>query len=337
MKAAIRKGLLGYNLAFSKDFSQPTFSAGGQHKNDVLVKVNAAAINPVDYKVPRALLGPVIGLDFCGIITEVGNNVGDSLKVGDAVFGTTQGSLAEYTIAQSSTIAKVPSDWTLIECAALPVAYQSALQALQRGNIVDKEGSSSDNQQKEKSVLVIGASGGCGIAGIQLCKAINVSRIAAICSKKNEQLVKDMGATEVVDYSDSNQLESFFHDNSGKFDFVFDAATNSGGGEDYWDKSISLLVRDEKNAIVGKFAALNGPASKWTRSILGFEKPYESLFFMKSNSQDLEQIVSLLNRTKARPLTNVMTFDEQGLAEAFKLLKSRRTKGKIVFDVSSSI
>jgi NADPH:quinone reductase-like Zn-dependent oxidoreductase len=146
-----------------------------------------------------------------------------------------------------------------------------------------------------------------------------------------------MGATEIVDYTDANQLETFFRENAGKFDFVFDAATNSGGGEDYWDKSISLLKRrddNDKNSIVGKFAALNGPASKWTRSLLGFEKSHESLFFMKSNTADLEQIVSLLNRTKSRPLTNVMTFDEKGLEEAFKLLKSRRTKGKIVFDVS---
>lgn len=332
MRAAIRKGILGYNFAFSNDFSEPAFSPGGKHANDVLVKVNAAAINPVDYKLPRALLGPIIGLDFCGVVTEVGHNVGGSFKVGDAVFGTTQGSLAEYAIAQSGVIAKVPSDWTPIECAALPVAYQSALQALQRGNIADKEGSS----QQGKSVLVIGASGGCGLAGVQLCKALQVSRIAAICSGKNEQLVRDMGATEIVDYTDANQLESFFRENSGKFDFVFDAATNSGGGEDYWDKSISLLKRDESNVIVGKFAALNGPASKWTRSLLGLEKPHESVFFMKSNTNDLEQIVSLLSRTGSRPLTNVMTFDEKGLEEAFQLLKSRRTKGKIVFDISGT-
>lgn len=330
MRAAIRKGILGYNFVFSNDFPEPAFSPGGKHRNDVLVKVSAAAINPVDYKVPRAFIGPVIGLDFCGVITEVGNNVGESFQVGDAVFGKTQGSLAEYAIAQSEVIAKVPSDWTAIECAALPVAYQSALQALQRGNIVDREGS----DQEGKSVLVVGASGGCGLAGIQLCKAVKVSRIVAICSKKNEQFVKDMGATEIVDYTDVNQLESFFRENSGKFDFVFDAATNSGGGEDYWDKSISLLKRDTKNVIVGKFAALNGPASKWTRSLLSFEKPHESIILMKANTEDLEQIVSLLNRTGSRPLTNVMTFDEKGLDEAFKLLKSRRTKGKIVFDVS---
>merc|ERR1712232_937933 len=204
-----------------------------------------------------------------------------------------------------------------------PVAYISALQCLKAGHVLSGDA-------ENKSVLVIGASGGCGIAGLQLCKAVGVSRIVAICSKNNADLVTLHGATEVVNYADENELQSFFEENHGKFDCVFDAATSSGGGENYWDKSLVLLKDD-----VGHFTALNGPAYKFARAFLGKQKPRESIIMMDANTSDLEQIVELMDRTGARPLTNIMAFDGEGLENAFKLLKSRRSKGKIVFDISN--
>jgi NADPH:quinone reductase-like Zn-dependent oxidoreductase len=350
MRAAIRKGILGYTFAFSQELPTPAFQpSSSTHQKDVLVKVNAAAINPVDYKLPRAALGPIIGNDFCGTITEIGSNVNDNFEVGDVVFGTAaQGSIAEYTIAKSDRIAKAPKGWKAVECAALPIAYQSALQCLRKGNIVDldldldSKSNVHGNGKKveQKSVLIIGASGGCGVAGLQLCKALGVSRIVAICSGKNDEFVRQHGATEVVDYTNQSELESFFFENSGKFDCVYDVATNSGGGEDYWDKSMDLLRRDEqeignhnRNRVIGEYTALNGPVKKWLRALAGREKENESIILMNSNTADLELVVELLDRIGARPLTNIMTFDDEGLQEAFELLKSRRTRGKIVFEV----
>lgn len=330
MKAAIRTGFLGYTFSFTQNFPVPSFDPNSsKHKHAVFIKVQSAAINPVDYKLPRFVLGPIVARDFCGVVEQVGSQV-TSFQVGDEVFGNSSvGSLAEYTIAQESTIAKKNHNWTAAECAALPVAYQSALQSLQVGNIIPK-GSESKTSETilEKDVLIIGASGGCGVAGIQLCKAAGVKRIVAICSKKNTELVKDLGATEVVNYDVPDELNDFFQRNKGQFDCVYDAATGSGGNEDYWNQSIPLLKPK-----VGQFVALNGPPGKWTRALLGWQKKNESIILCRGNTADLEYVVNLLNRTGARPMVNVYDFSEDGLADAFKALKSRRAKGKLVFQV----
>ena len=366
MKAVIRTGLLGTNLSFLQDY--PTPSITNTQKNHVYIKVKAASINPVDYKLPKVIGGKGVGIDFCGTIIEkiniIDNDDDDDddehnknntkkIEIGDDVFGTcsllssSSGSLAEYCIADIDKIAKVPKEnnnnntWSYLECAALPVAYMSALQSLRIGKITPTEtsinsSSSDDNDgnNSQKAVLVIGASGGCGIAGIQLCKAMGIGRIVGICSDRNIDFVKELGATEVVSYSNDKELQSFFDKNSGTFDCVYDAATNSGGGEDYWSMSQKLLKKgDDEKKIHGEYVALNGPASKWIRAFAGRQKAHESIIMVKSNSSDLELVLSLLNKIKAKPIINVVQFSEKGLEDAFKQLKSRRTKGKIVFEV----
>lgn len=326
MKAIIREGVLGYMFTFKHDYPKPDLNS----KNDqdkLLVKINSAAINPVDYKVPRAMLGPVVGMDFCGTVEEVGELVDpEKFKVGDIVFGGCMGSLSEFSLA-STNIAKAPKDkqWKSSDLAALNIAYLSALQCLKKGIIVNNEGNGGLN----KSVLIIGASGGCGIAGLQLSKASGTSRIVAICSSKNSELVKKNGATEVLDYANQVAVDSFFQENVGQFDCILDAATGSGMGEDYWDMSVPLLKKD-----VGEYVSLNGSKSKWIRVFLNKQKKRETLLLMKPNPDDLELVVKMLDASGVRPLTNVYSFSHQGLVDAFDQLKSRRTKGKIVFDIS---
>jgi len=341
MKAAIRTGIMGYTLTFSTNHSAP--SKPLNEKDSVLVKVHSGSINPIDYKMPRSFLGPVVGLDFCGTVTEVDSDCDTDFQVGDVVFGICkQGALAEYTVAKSNEIAKVPKGWKATDCAALPTAYMSALQCLRKGKILPDHHGDDDNKDNDaiiidKSVLIIGASGGCGLAGLQLCVSLGVSRIVAICSDKNRALVREHGATEVVDYANASELESFFTENQGKFDCVYDAATQSGGGEDYWKKSLGLLRRDDKNEkkIVGEYTALNGSPTKWIRAMCGKQKDHETIIMKESNASDLETVARLMDRIGAKPLTKVVAFDEEGLKEAFDLLKSRRTRGKIVFDVSA--
>jgi NADPH:quinone reductase-like Zn-dependent oxidoreductase len=346
MKAAIRTGFLGYTFTYIQDHIKPIFDASSKtNKNQVYIKIKSSGINPVDYKLPRLVGGQGIGIDFCGTIEEIGNDVvvddGDDnnnceLKVGDDVFGTCSGgSLAEYCIADSERIAKVPEGWDSLECAALPVAYMSALQSLRMGKIVP--GNDNDNENMNKSVLIIGASGGCGIAGIQLCKAMGVGRIVGICSNDNIDFIKKIGVTEAVSYSNEEDLKSFWKSNEAKFDCVYDAATNSGGGEDYWTLSQSLLKTNDGSGdggdCVGEYVALNGPVSKWVRFLSGTQKDHQSILLMKSNAADLKLITTLLDKVGKKPIINAMPFTEDGLEDAFKLLKSRRTKGKIVFDL----
>jgi len=332
MKAAVRTGILGTTIGFSNDEPKPDIPSD---KDALLLEVLAGAINPIDYKMPRAAKGPILGQDVCGKVVAVDPDSDGSFAVGDVVFGNCTGCLAEYTTAKATEVARVPKGWSATECAAAPTAYWSALQCLRKGKILPDEGLSS-SEGSEKSILIIGASGGTGLAGVQLCKALGVGRIVAICSSRNKELVLSHGATEMVDYSKEGELESFFETNQGKFDCVYDVATGSGGGEDYLNNSIGLLKRNDAGEIVGEYTALNGSPMKWILAFAGRQKEHETIILKKSSGSDLEIIVQLLERTGARPLTKVMAFDEKTVDEGFKLLKSRRTKGKIVFDISAA-
>jgi len=327
MKAAIKTGFLGTTISFSETL--PMLSKP-KDKDSVLVKVHAGAINPVDYKLPRfAAPSAVVGLDFCGTVEEA-HPQGD-FKAGDLVFGKCKGSLAEYSLASSKEIARAPSDLEATDIAALPIAYLSALQCLRKGKILPN-----DENAKNKSVLIIGASGGCGLAGVHLCAGMGVGRIVGICSSRNAAFVQEHGVTEVVDYSNEVELEKFFEQNAGKFDCVYDTATNSGGGEDYWEKSLSLLKKNEDGEIVGEYTALNGSAGKWMRALSGTQKEHETIIMTDTNGPDLELVVQLMEKAEAKPITKIFSFDEEGIRDGFKLLKSRRTKGKIVFDISAA-
>ena len=324
IKATIKTGFLGTTLSFSEDVSSPSKL---KEKDSLLVKVQAGAINPIDYKLPRAASGSVVGQDFCGTVAEVHPDCDAGFEVGDIVFGKAKGTLAEYTIASAKEIAKAPNGWKATDCAALTTAYWSALQSLRKGNIL------LEKSPAEKSVLVIGASGGCGLAGVQLCAGMGVSRIVAICSQKNDAFVRQHGATEVVNYANDSELQSFFSENQGKFDCVYDTATCSGGGADYWKMSIGLLKKDFDDKIVGEYTTLNGSPSKWIRAMSGKQKEHETLIIMDANGKDLELIVQLMEQTKAKPVTAIFSFDKEGIQKGFDLLKSRRAKGKIVFDI----
>lgn len=309
-------------FSYTTTHPPPSFQPSKCHKKSVLIEVHSAAINPVDYKLPKMAFGPVVGMDFCGRILEVGSDVTE-LQVGQNVYGIGHGTLAAQTIARARDVAVQPDHWTAVNCAALGVAYQSAFQALRRGEITP-------TLAVQRHVLIIGASGGCGIAGVQLCKAMGVTRIVGVCSSKNEMLVKEAGATEIVDYTDSKALEVFFQENKGTFDCVFDAATGSGKGEEYWTKSIPLLKTQNPTGI---YVALNGSRWQWMRKMFGVPQKNQSILLVNGNRQDLENIVELMDRVEMKPVTNVMAFTEEGMEEAFGGLMGRRTRGKIVFQV----
>ena len=141
MHAAISGWTGGVSL--DESFKVPTCGRG-----EVLVRVKAAAINPVDYKLGR-MLGPVVGLDVAGVIENVGSNV-TSLKVGDEVFGGVKGSLAQFAVGKPETLGKKAKCLSFVEAAAMPIAYMTSLQSLRDAGKL----------QPGSRVLIIGASGG---------------------------------------------------------------------------------------------------------------------------------------------------------------------------------
>ncbi|KAL7536728.1 hypothetical protein ACHAXR_007370 [Thalassiosira sp. AJA248-18] len=333
MRAAVRTGLLGLTISFTEDHPLPPSkdadSALGP--TDMLIKVKSAAINPVDYKLPRLFAGKVLGIDVSGIVEKVGADVTE-FKAGDDVFGRAindsrsklTGSLADFTVVGMDEVAKKPEWLSFDHAAALGVAYLTGIQSLRAGNV--KEGS---------SVLIIGCSGGCGLAGVQLANAMGAARIVGICSGKNFDFVRGMSGIEkadnleLVDYTDEDAMNKFRETNAGAFDCIYDTATGSGKGEEYTSTMVTLLK--EKT---GEFVQINGDASTWTRHFMGKMKTQRKMVTTAPKGKaDLEEIVSLLESASVKPHLDVISFDEKGVKDGFEKLKGRRTKGKIVFNM----
>jgi NADPH:quinone reductase-like Zn-dependent oxidoreductase len=303
----------------------------------VIIRVRAAAINPVDYKAPKAVLGPVAGLDLAGVVESVPEGFKGSLKLGDEVYGTAKGSLADLVLANASSLALKPKSVSFTEAAAMPTTYLTSLQGLR-----DHGGLPSGGR-----VLIIGASGGCGTAGTQLAKTLGASHIVGVCSGKNADYVRSHGADRVVDYACERIEESFGAadkaDNALRFDVVYDCATNSGGGEDYKAASLKCLKSpsgEKGSGGAGQYVAINGAAGMWVRHFTGVgQKKHQHLFLTDANTKDLSYLAGLADAdgTAVRPVVScTLPFSHEGVSEGFRLLQSRRVVGKVVFDIAGA-
>ncbi|WNB92822.1 zinc-binding dehydrogenase [Bacillus sp. NEB1478] len=166
-------------------------------RGEVLIKIKAAGLNPVDYKVatngnPNWEYPHVLGVDAAGIVEEIGEGV-TNLKKGDRVFYhgdfTKNGGFAEYAVTTAHTTAKIPEKLSYEEAAALPCAGMTAYQALIRKM----------NLQKDEMILIHGGAGGVGGFAIQLAANIGAT-IITTCSPENEEYVKQLGAHHVIFY-----------------------------------------------------------------------------------------------------------------------------------------
>ncbi|KAK8488776.1 hypothetical protein V6N11_048148 [Hibiscus sabdariffa] len=205
-----------------------------QIKDDqVLVKVAAAGINPIDFKRMAGMFKvmdsplPIIpGYDVAGVVVKVGSQV-RKFKEGDEVYGdinekaldhpTQFGTIAEYTAAAEKLLALKPKNLSFIESAGLPLAMETAYEGLERCHF-----------SAGKSLLVLGGAGGVGTMIIQIAKQVyGASKIAATSSTGKLELLKSLGADLPIDYTKQN-----FEDLPEKFDVVYDAVGQcERGGE----------------------------------------------------------------------------------------------------------
>eukprot|EP00930_Biecheleria_cincta_P084741 TRINITY_DN74189_c0_g1_i1.p1 TRINITY_DN74189_c0_g1~~TRINITY_DN74189_c0_g1_i1.p1 ORF type:complete len:320 (+),score=45.69 TRINITY_DN74189_c0_g1_i1:87-1046(+) len=292
-------------------------------KGFVLLRVRGTSFNPVDYKIPKLLAGQVVGMDVAGVVEEVGPGV-TSLKIGDEVFGTTMGGsggFAEFSLAKASNLGRKPPGVSWATAAALPVAWVTGLQALRDHS----------KMQSGDKVLVIGASGGTGLAGLQLAKALGASEVVAVCSGANSDLCTKHGADRIIDYTvdlaGGRKLVDIVGE--GYFDVVYDCATNSGGGENYKNQGLAVL---KKGKIM---TAINGSLGHWIRLFCGCLKRQHRLFLADVNTADLEFVANL-----NLPLHFADGFDgvpltEENVMRGLELIKSRRARGKVAFTVQA--
>ena len=190
---------------------------------DVLVRVQAASVNPGDWDLLngqpyilrpavgiRAPRNGILGLAIAGRVEAVGRNVTEFLP-GDVVYaGIRRGGFAEYVAVPETTAAPMPASLTFEQAAAVPVAAVTALQGLRGVGRV----------QPGQKVLINGASGGVGTFGVQLAKVLG-AEVTGVCSARNEDLVRSIGADHVIDYT----KEDFTTDGQ-KYDLIFDNVGN---------------------------------------------------------------------------------------------------------------
>ena len=204
------------------EVTMPNLSAG-----KVLVNIKIAGINPIDWKIREGYMQQMIhlqfpstlGMDFSGVIKQVGEDVSSDFKQGDEVYGQAgvpsggSGAFSELALANATSIAHKPKRLSHIQAAALPLVGVSAWQAL-----VEHIGLS-----KGQKILIHGGAGGIGSIAIQLAKNLG-AHVATTTSSDDKQFVQDLGANEVIDYK-TQTFEDLVHD----YDAVFDTV----GGETY--------------------------------------------------------------------------------------------------------
>jgi NADPH:quinone reductase-like Zn-dependent oxidoreductase len=200
MKAAVyTKGKSGKVLEI-KDLEQPF-----PKDNEVVIRVRAASVNPLDWRMKTERPG----VDVAGEVVAVGRTV-TQFKLGDAVFGAGRGAFAEYVCAREAKLALKPEGVSFEQAAAVPIAGLTALQALRdKGQL-----------QPGQKVLINGAAGGIGTFAVQITKSFGAN-VTGVCSTKNVELVRSLGADRVIDYT----REDFTQD-SERYDLLLDNVGN---------------------------------------------------------------------------------------------------------------
>mmetsp|Transcript_20044 Transcript_20044/g.35609 ORF Transcript_20044/g.35609 Transcript_20044/m.35609 type:complete len:331 (-) Transcript_20044:91-1083(-) len=327
MKSVVRTPMKASKREFKTDASMPEKPGKGQ----VTVQTKAAGLNPVDYKIPALLTwGKPVGMDMAGVVTAIGPDV-TQFKEGDRVFGCRWGTLSEYSNYPVSAIAKIPDGLSYDKAGAMPTAYLTAYQAFAEHGF--KEG---------MTVLVLGASGGTGIAGVQVAKAMKAGKIIGVCSGKNREFVLKNGGDQVIDYKKETVTEAL---GENSVDFVLDCASGSGGGEDYFEAGKKVLKNGPEKG-QGFFVALNSPnpVRSFLAKFLGLQGDKFDLILTKHSGKDLDAIVDLMKQNESKEdfafgefafepeLGKKVPFTEQGVEEGYEELKSRRARGKVVVE-----
>lgn len=316
MKAATTKGF-GLNAPITLTESKvpvPGF-------NDVLVEVYASSVNPKDWKLNQTLSSMVpafgfiekplvIGDDLAGIVVAKGSRV-NNFKVGDAVYGMDMhlrtAACAEFARIDAACIAHKPNNISFEEAAACPLAGLTALQGLRLGRV----GTGS-------RVLIIGASGGVGTFTVQLAKAMGAI-VTGVCSERNIQLVRKLGASDVIDYRkvDITKLK-------GGYDVVFDVTSYQ-----------SLFSCSKLLKPAGIFISTAGNASAIMSSIrdrLLYQHKESKIVRVNPNKPDLERLANYIDQGLVKPVID-SRYPLEDINSAYLRNKSGHCAGKVIVQV----
>lgn len=300
--------------------------------DEVLIKIHAASINSRDWHlmranpffvrlVPGGFLRPknkVLGADVAGRVEAIGSHV-RQLKPGDDVFGylpsaTGRGTFAEYVCAKENLITLKPANLTFGQAAAVPVAAMTALQGLRdKGNI-----------QPGQKVLIQGASGGVGTFAVQIAKAFG-AEVTAVCSTRNLDMVRSLGADHVIDYTRED-----FTRNGQHYDLIL--AVN--GYHPIADYLRALSPEGSYIVAGGSMLQLFQAAGQGRRNLkTGSQKTY--VVSLVQSQQDLLAMKELLESGKVVPVIDGC-YPLSETPEALRYFENVHPKGKVVITVEQN-
>lgn len=297
-------------------------------ENEVLIRVRAAGLNPFDWHMMRGTPWPLrlfagvrkpkrigLGADVAGTVVGLGQGVTE-FRLGDEVFGAADGALAEYVCAQASALVGRPANVSGEAAAAVPIAALTALQALRdKGHVTPGS-----------RVLINGAAGGVGTFAVQIAKWQG-AHVSAVCSTRNVEMVRSIGADRVVDYTGED-----FAAGSERYDVIFDLVGNrpladfrrvlkphgvfigcGGGGPD--TSSAQLLIGMLKQTVAGWFTR---------QKLVGV--------LAKRSKADLEILRELLANGLVKPVID-RTYSLAEVPDAIRYLEEGHARGKVVVQV----
>jgi NADPH:quinone reductase-like Zn-dependent oxidoreductase len=297
--------------------------------NEILIKVRAASLNPLDWHFLRGvpyLVRIIVGLrkpkfiglgaDVAGQVEAVGKTV-TQFKPGDDVFGGCRGAFAEYACAAESESVIKPANVTFEQAASVRIAGLTALQSLRnKGHI-----------QPGQKVLVNGASGGVGTFAVQIAKSFG-AEVTGVCSTRNLEMVRSIGANRVIDYTETDFTQEDFN-NGGRrgYDIILDLVGNHSLSE-------YKRILNPRGILV----TAGGPSGRWriglargiraqARSMLGSRKFVGII--ARTTKEDLIALQELLKTEKI-----VSVIDRQyslsEVPEAIRYLEEGHARGKVI-------
>jgi NADPH:quinone reductase-like Zn-dependent oxidoreductase len=294
--------------------------------HEVLIKIHAAALNPLDWRIVRGgprLVRVVVrlmrlsigrpGVDFAGEVEAVGPNVKD-FKPGDRVFGGCRGAFAEYACARESKIAEAPKNVTFEQAAALNVAGLTALQGLRDTAKV----------QPGQKVLVNGAAGGVGTFAVQIAKSLG-AEVTGVCSTRNVEMVKSIGADAVVDYTKED-----FANRPEQYDVIFECVGNTS-----FAHCRRVLSPNGKYIMVGaphepKMGALLKPIIS-ALLFSPFRNQKSMTLLARANTKDLSFLAELITLGKLTPVID-RRYTLNDAADAFRYVETGHARGKVLIE-----
>ena len=324
MKAIVRERYGPPDVLELRDVEIPTID-----DDSILVRVRAAAINAYDWHMMRGRPSLVrivaglrkpkssaMGVDVAGQVEAVGKNV-TQFRPGDEVFGSRSGSLAEYVRGTSqSFLVPKPARLTFEQAAAVPMAASTALQGLRnKGQI--KPG---------QKVLINGASGGVGTFAVQIAKAFG-AHVTAVCSTRNVEQARSLGADEVIDYTKEDFTRS-----GRRYDLILDIAASGSlsSRRRVLEPSGILVGVGSADTRYGVMSILGGLVEAAVLSRFGKQKmPF---FLAKNSKEDLMVLTELIETGKIRPVID-RTYPLRETAEAIRYLETGHARAKVVITV----